>query len=262
MPKNNLSNYNHSHPSDQNALNIFKEEWSSKFPETFKLSTSGKADLFEDQRIPWAEEHGIDFRDKMVIELGPLEAGHTWMMDQRGTKSILAIEAHERAYLKSLIVKEITQMRSARFLHGDFELYLEITREKFDIGLASAVLYHSKNPVELLHNICKLCNQLILWTHYYDEAVITGKKSSFTNRFNQPETYQYRGESIKIHRFQYKNEASANAFCGGLHNNSLWLERNGIESILEMNEFKIKAIGFDHPHHPNGPSFALLAETK
>jgi len=260
MPDKNSSNYNNSNPSDQNALNIFKEEWSSKFPETFKLSTSGEADLFEDQRILWAEEHGIVFRNKEVLELGPLEAGHTWMMDQRGTRSIIAVEAHERAYLKSLIIKEITQIKSARFLHGDFELYLKKISKTFDICLASGVLYHSKNPVELLHNICKRCNQLILWTHYYDEKVMKAKDSSFSDRFNQTETFNYQGESINLHPFQYKNEAATNAFCGGLNNNSIWLERKGIETILEKNNFQITAIGFDHPNHPKGPAFALLAE--
>ena len=260
MRENSSSNYNKLYPSDQNALNIFEEEWSSKLPTNFGLSTSGEADLFEDQRIVWAEEQGIEFQDKRVLELGPLEAGHTWMMDQRGTKHILAIEAHEHAYLKCLIVKEFTQMRSARFLHGNYENYLEICQETFEICLASGVLYHSTKPVELLHNICNKCDQLILWTHYFDKAVIRAREPEFKNRFKDSDTLEYQGESIQHYSFQYEDEASTDQFCGGLNSGSIWLDRKGIETILGKNNFEITAEGFDHPNHPNGPAIAIIAE--
>jgi len=43
----------------------------------------------------WAEQSAVDFSGKTILELSPLEAGHTWMMDQKGSKkTIIAIEAN------------------------------------------------------------------------------------------------------------------------------------------------------------------------
>jgi hypothetical protein len=254
------SNYVRTHPSDQNAVDIFKGEWSSKFPDSFKISTGGTADLFEDQRITWAESQGVVFKGKTVLELGPLEAGHTWMIDQRGPKEILAIEAHERAYLRCLIVKELTQMKSARFFHGNFDEFLDSNDKHFDICLASGVLYHSIQPVKLLNSICRCCDQLILWTHYFDEAAIREHAPALFKRIGDVEHIEHQGHSIQLHPFHYQEEASKEGFCGGLNSNSLWLEKSGIESILAMNGFKITANGFDHPHHPNGPAIAMIAQ--
>jgi hypothetical protein len=260
MKEESSSNYIKTYPSNQNAINIFKHEWSSKFPDHFDVTTFGKAELFEDQRITWAEDHGVCFKNKSVLELGPLEAGHTWMMDQRGTKEILSIEAHERAYLKCLIVKEITSMKTARFLHGNFDEYLGSSKRKFDICLASGVLYHSHNPLTLLENICECSNQIILWTHYYDYSIINSLDSDLKNRFSAIQVESYHDHRIQLHGFKYQEEAKNDAFCGGLNPNSIWLELNDIRAILEINKFQIIAEGFNHPHHPNGPAIALLAQ--
>ena len=254
------SNYIQSRPSDQNAVDIFKAEWSSKFPDSFGVTSSGIADLFEDQRIIWAEEQGIDFKDKRILELGPLEAAHTWMMDQRGAKEIIAIEAHERAYLKCLIVKEIAQIQSARFLHGNFDGYLESNSEKFDICLASGVLYHSTNPSLLLDQICTHCNTLILWTHYFDRKAISKHGPDLLKRFDEPTLHNHHETQIKHHPFNYQEEATKDAFCGGFEAKSIWLEREGIETILSNNGFEVRSTAFDHPHHPNGPAIAMIAQ--
>ena len=253
------SNYIRTAPSDQNAIDIFKEEWSSKFPDNFKLAASGVADLFEDQRIIWAEELGINFKDKRILELGPLEAGHTWMMDKRGAKEIIAIEAHERAFLKCLVVKEVAQISSARFLHGNFDEYLTNTKEHFDICLASGVLYHSSHPTQLLDSICRHCDSIILWTHYFDKEAILTHGPDLLSRFEPAIQINHEGGPINQHPFKYQDEASKDAFCGGLETQSQWLEKAGIESILASNGFEITGTGFDHPHHPNGPAFALIA---
>ncbi len=260
MPERSPSqNYIQTYPTDQNAIDIFKSEWSSKFPESFGVDSGAVADLFNDQRIIWAEQEGVNFEDKSILELGPLEAGHTWMMDQRGAREILAIEAHERAYLKCLVVKEIGKITSARFLHGNFDEYLTTNKQKFDICLASGVLYHSTNPTNLLDQICNCCSTIILWTHYYDNEAILKHGPALLQRFQQPSSITYKGLKITHYPFCYEEEASRDAFCGGLASNSIWLEKSDIELVLETNGFNTSAYGFNHPHHPNGPAIALIA---
>ena len=72
-------------PTAQNAVDLFKN-WASYFPATTSLVTNGKAGLFEDERIYWMESKYTDLakrtlRDLNVLELGPLEAGHTYMLE-------------------------------------------------------------------------------------------------------------------------------------------------------------------------------------
>jgi len=69
-----LDQYVKTGPNPQNALDIFKGEWSSKWPAPYDDST-GKSALFEDGRIIWAEEQLGGFKDCNILELGPLEGG-------------------------------------------------------------------------------------------------------------------------------------------------------------------------------------------
>src|SRR6187549_1828057 len=96
-------------PSGQNAIDIFKGEWSSQFPPEAGEIQAGQWKLFEDTRLAWGLGRlgGIDGGN--VLELGPLEAGHTYMLERAGAASVVAVEANTRAYLKCLIVKEILQ---------------------------------------------------------------------------------------------------------------------------------------------------------
>ena len=58
------------------------------------------------------------------LELGPLEAGHSYILDRAGALEVLAIEANRRAFLKCLVVKEMIGLPSVRFVLGDFNEFL------------------------------------------------------------------------------------------------------------------------------------------
>jgi hypothetical protein len=51
-----VENYVQVFPSDQNALDIFKGEWSSQLPGAWKELKAGTVPLFEDAGIVWAAE--------------------------------------------------------------------------------------------------------------------------------------------------------------------------------------------------------------
>ena len=92
-------------------------------------------------------------RDGRVLELGPLEGGHSFMLQKAGALMVTAIEANVRALLKCLITKEITRLTACEFLCGDFIEYLRRTDTSYDAVLASGVLYHMTEPLELLHRL-------------------------------------------------------------------------------------------------------------
>ena len=120
-----LDQYVTTTPSPQNAVDIFAGEWSSKLPEPFAEVRAGSALLFADARLEWGLTQLGGVTGKTVLELGPLEGGHTYMLEQGGAASVVAIEANTRAYLKCLITKELLGLKRARFLCGNFVAFLQ-----------------------------------------------------------------------------------------------------------------------------------------
>src|SRR5436190_16044191 len=94
-------------PVPQNAVDIFKGEWSSSFPEQFADLKAGGITLFDDVRIHWLDSEIAGFEGKTVLELGPLEGAHSYLMERLGAKEVVSVEANTQAYLKCLIAKEI-----------------------------------------------------------------------------------------------------------------------------------------------------------
>src|SRR5438094_909568 len=165
-------------PTDQNALDLFAGEWSSQPPIERPELKAGNTPLFDDPRITWAHdrlrEMGIEggFAGRDVVELGPLEGGHTYLIDRLEAKSVTAIEANARAYLKCLVAKEIFGMPRAHFLLGDCLLHLRNGGRDYDIGVACGILYHLTNPVELLELLARRCQAIFLWTVFYDPEFV------------------------------------------------------------------------------------------
>lgn len=76
-------------PSDQNLLDLFRGEWSSHLPINSDLvAEPGLSNLFEDDRVIWAKEIFGDFINFQILELGPLEGGHTYMFQNFGAKKL------------------------------------------------------------------------------------------------------------------------------------------------------------------------------
>ncbi len=241
-------------PSAQNAVDIFAGEWSSAVP---SVEGTGNSPLFSDDRITWAVAEFGGIEGKTVLELGPLEAGHTSMLEAAGAADIVAIEANTRAYLKCLVVKEIMGLRRARFLCGDFLEYLRSGTTRFDVGTASGVLYHMQSPIELLALLARSCDQLFLWTHYFD-ANILAELPYMAEKFVGAEWVTVEGFPHTLHHYAYGDALNWTGFCAG-GANAAWLERNDILAALHFLGMEDIRINLDHVHHPNGPSFALVA---
>ncbi len=116
-------------PSTQNVIDLFDGEWSTAMPSDLgAVSRPGHAGLFTDGRISWAGQILGPFRGLDILELGPLEGAHSFMLEQLGAASITAIEANARAFLKCLCIKEVMGMLRVRFMLGSFLPYLEQCR--------------------------------------------------------------------------------------------------------------------------------------
>ncbi len=248
-------------PSDQNVLDLFDNEWSSFVPGEGRVARPGTSLLFDDGRVTWLGEVLGGFSGLRVLELGPLEAGHSTMLEQRGAASVLAVEANTRAYLKCLCIKELFQLQRTRFLLGDFVQYLENTSERFDLVLASGVLYHMMDPAKLLALMGRSTDRLMLWTHYFEETIIRANPN-LTRKFGRLKQENRDGVKLTCVDQSYLDSLKWNGFCGGSAPTSVWLTRSSILDYLRHLGFNQIDISFEDLAHPNGPSFAVCAQRK
>jgi hypothetical protein len=258
MKEKTLDHYVTGPPSRQAVLDIFKGEWSSAMPGSTGLSTEpATAGLFEDPRVHWFGEVVGGFDGRRVLELGPLESGHTYMLSKMGAREIIAVEANTRAFLKCLCIKELFQLDRARYLLGDCLGYLESSEDQFDVVLASGILYHMTDPVRLLSLVAGKAPILLGWTHYYDEIRIASR--GLSAKFEGLAPFASCGISVEASRQWYRAATLWSGFCGGSSPQSLWLSRSSLFHALECVGFKNVVVGHEVLDHPNGPALAFVA---
>lgn len=252
-------------PTAQTAVDIFAGEWATGIPAPFGGVNAGHMALFSDERVSWGIESLGGVEQARVLEIGPLEGAHTYMLDRMGAREVVAVEANARAYLKCLILKELVGIPSASFQYGDATRYIERELEQnapmFDLCLASGVLYHFNAPISALDLLCQASDRLVLWTHYFDAERIL-EKDYLRHRFSEPSVDEYDG--FRFTRFQhaYGQALGESNFYGGTVPTSTWLERHTILAALEHFGFDVVSIGFEEPAHPNGPCFAVSARRR
>lgn len=254
-----LDQYVHAMPAAQHALDIFKGDWWSTLPPPCEGLAAGQLPLFADQRITWAIEALGGVAGRTVLELGPLEGGHTYMLEQAGARSIVAVEASTKAFLKCLVVKEVVGLPRSRFLLGDFEEYLRAGGHRHDCVIASGVVYHVRNPVELIHNIARAADRVYVWTHYFDKTrldAIAHMRHRFAGGSHAAE---HAGFRHTLHRYDYGDFLDTTRFAGGSEEYSHWLSRDDLLGALRHAGLSEIAIGEEEPGHTNGPSISLVA---
>jgi hypothetical protein len=243
-------------PSAQETVELI-DGWVSIFPPEVGVSTNGYARLFDDPRATWAIDRLGGVKDADILELGPLEGGHTYMLDRAGAKSIIAIEGTKRCFLKCLITKELCAVKSANFLLGDFVSWLEQDRRRFDLIWATGVLYHMTEPLKLLRSIAERTDRLHIWTHFYPDNFTP------TEPFPAPiigvRDVEFEGRKIRHFDRTYEGAQSTVAYCGGMFSGSSWLRRGDILDALETFGLSKIEIDFENYDNSNGPSFALVA---
>ena len=253
-----LGQYVRAAPAPQHALDIFKDEWWSSLPGEWSGLQAGQLPLFDDSRIHWAIEALDGVSGKRVLELGPLEGGHTYSLEQAGAASILAIEASTKAFLKCLVVKELVGLKRSRFVLGDFEEYLRSGGERFDAAIASGVLYHVRQPVELLQNLARVADHVFIWTQYYVKERLDAIPH-MARRFGESEEADFGGFRHTRHPYFYGDFLETSRFAGGSEEFSYWLSRADLLGALRHAGLAEIVVGEEDINHVNGPSISLVA---
>lgn len=253
-----LDQYIRRAPDPQNALDLFKGDWWSSFPAPLATLQAGQLALFADSRITWAIDALGGVAGRTILELGPLEGGHTYSLEQAGAQAIVAVEANTRAYLKCLIAKEVLGLRRAQFLLGDFEEYLRAGASRFDAVVACGVLYHVRQPVELIHNLARTTDRVFIWTHYYVRERIA-KIAHMAHRFSGSHAAEHAGFGHTAYRYEYGDFLNTTRFAGGSEQYSHWLSRDDLLGALRHAGFTGIQVGEEDLAHTNGPCISLVA---
>lgn len=193
----------------KSAFEILKG-WSSKF-EVNGISYGGDLDLINDWRLQWHLDMIGGAIGKMVLELGPLEGGHTVAMEEAGA-NVIAIEGNQNNFLKCLIVKNQYDLK-AKFVFGDFCEYIKNYSGRFDFVSAAGVLYHQKNPAELIYDLSRITDTVLVWSQ-----VANDEHPSKVTHFIYSHGKEYAG---KLN--DYNGAHSTDNFCGGLEETAFWM---------------------------------------
>jgi hypothetical protein len=246
-------------PSPQNTVDILRGAWVCSLPKSLGLAAGDTTHFDEDDRVPWANSQlPSGMSGLSVLELGPLEAYQTYHFQQFGARDITSVEYNNVSFLKCLIVKELLDLK-AKFLYGDCLKYLETANRRFDLCWASGVLYHQTDPLHLLSLMQSVTDNIFIWTHYFDLAMIKAnvtmarhfdlKRRIFAERLG------YRAEYFHRRYLQVKGAV----FTGGGDDFSSWMKKEDILGFLTHVGFKNITMGLDHPANPNGPAMYFLA---
>jgi hypothetical protein len=162
--------------------------------------------------------------------------------------------------MKCLITKEIFRLQRVQFLLGDFVEFLRQSDQTFDVCIASGVLYHMQNPVELLSLIATHADKLMLWTHYYDEEAIKQNPNLRKGHFGRKQTAEFAGFTHELYRLNYLDSLQSAKFAGGGARFSCWMSREAILGALNRFGYSSLEISFENKGHQHGPCFAVAAK--
>lgn len=252
-PSSILNEYVTTPPSVESSFKIFSESWSSYVPGI----GLGQAHLFDDIRVKWFIEKCGGIEGKKVLELGPLEGGHTFMFARAGAQ-VLSIESNSIAFLKCLIVKNALNF-DATFLLGDFRPYLDTTTDTFDFIMASGVLYHMTEPWKLLQDMARVSTAIGIWTHYYDPEIMLSKKDLSRKFHKSPEVVRVGNRDVVSFRQRYLEALEWSGFCGGSASESCWLTRESLLGLLTDLGLNFTILE-ENRDHPNGPCVTLFCK--
>lgn len=243
-------------PSHQNAVDVVPG-WNCSFPPEFAV-TAGSLATYQDPRIAWMLEKFGSAANKSVLELGPLEGGHTVMLERAGAE-VDAVEANQLAYLRCLITKEIFGMSRSRIWMGDFVKWLEATEKKYDLIVASGVLYHLNDPLHLIELIARRSDAVYFWTHFMNENYMPPQDPRRQVFAPSPEIQEFHGLKVRTYLRTYLNADKNANFCGGPMDEHRWLERDDLLAALGAVGFTHIELNAEEPDHQFGPAISIFA---
>ena len=255
-PEDPFDTYEARPPSAQNCIDAIPG-WVSAFPAETGL-TAGAFHAFADTRMAWLIDKFGPMTGTSVLEIGPLEAGHTHMLHQNGA-SITAVEANKKAFLKCLVTKELFDLSRAKFLLGDCTEYLEQNGTRYDLIVACGVLYHMRDPLRFLTAVAARTDVVYLWTSFIDDQALEPGSDVAKWFVSRRERREFNGITTTLFRLDYNGVNKNDNFCGGIFDTPRWMDRGSILESLRVLGFDSLEIAHEDKPLPHQPCFSVLA---
>ena len=239
-------------PSAQTAVDVFRDRWASDLKPLLGVEGTGPNLLFTHDPRPRLALQALgrnDYRGMHILEIGPLEAAHTYSLEQMGAESVTCIEANAEAWLKCLVVKELLSLKRSTFLLGNIIGFLEENKRRFDLVYCSGVLYHMADPVELIKAIGQTADRCFVWTHVYNP-----KRHPVPFAAEEVERV-----GIKVKYWRHTYGSKAEQFWGGVDPTAVWLESEDVLRAFAACGLSDINLIEDQIGHPNGPAILFTA---
>lgn len=238
-------------PRPQNEIDIFAGHWASDLSDLVPGAVSGPVKHFSADNRPVLAMNtlggNVTERGLRILELGPLEGGHTYQFEKMGVNEIVAIESNVEAFLKCLIVKNLANLKNARFLLGDFVEYLREDTSRYDFIFCCGVLYHMQDPLQLIDLMAARTDRIFVWTHYFTKESRRGLTAV---------PMRHRGEDFVYHSLDYGNR-DVGTFWGGNKPTASFLSRDDILRAFKQHGFTNFELHNEDLQHPGGPCFSM-----
>ena len=203
--------------------------------DTFDPSDDARIRMFVNETGPLA--------GKRILELGPLEGGHSIQLARLGA-SVVGIEGHESNYERCLFVKKFFNVDNVEFLLGDLRTFDLKQLGPVDFIFNVGVLYHLDEPWELLSALRSVAPAMFVSTHCAPHDKIEAKL--------EVDGYQLEG--------YWWVEGPLEASLSGLQPRSFWPKKRSLETMMKRTGWpRLKWIDYN-PDFTNGPLANLWVE--
>jgi SAM-dependent methyltransferase len=188
----------------------------------------GSDNLTNDARINQLNELCV-VKDKRILELGPLEGAHSLMLSRLGARQVVAVEGRVKNFVKCCCIKNLFDLTNVQFVLSNVENLKPEGYGTFDLIVAIGVLYHLRNPAQVLTQLSAMTERIFIWTHFSDAKYPSGPI----------EMLQYDGKSYAgklYHEVGLKDPLS------GLDSYSFWPFEEDLHRMLQDAGFSTRQI--------------------
>jgi len=258
-------------PHPQNAFDLFHGEWAYDIP-VADTKTGGGTTFRQKHYSVWQAQQTFGSLEGMTcLELGPNEGEVSFHLHHAKCRSVTAIEARVRAYLKCLIVKNQLHLNSVHYQLGDFIDFLERTQEHFDFCMAAGVLYHMPDPIRFLELLTLRADRIAIASHYFNDGMLKYKPDHDNSGLGPAiwnfvpkagELHAHGGISANYYKYHYTNSVYVNeTFAhGGPKPFANMLRKDDIIRVLQHFGMTIVGEVNDDPNGPRGAHVFLIAQ--
>ena len=255
-----LDQYVREAPAPQHALDIFKGDWWSSLPGELSRLQAGQLPLFDDSRIHWAIEALGGVSGKRVLELGPLEGGHTYLLERAGAQS----DPRHRGEQESL--PQVPDREGASSGSSARASCSEISRSSTCAQGVSASMPQSSRARSITFaspSSSSRTSRALPIT--YSSGLSTYVKERLdaiphmAHRFGESHEAEFGGFRHTRHPYYYRDFLDTSRFAGGTEEFSHWLSRADLLGALRHAGLAEIVVGEEDLEHPNGPCISPAA---